>query len=135
MAIVHRFGLLDSLWNESVNSSIIANTNTIFNMGCSIMLFPMLTIYEKLSRKIVKDDPEAEDRYKAELDGLDNRVKVAMGSRSTGVCGRFSVSWKAQNTSGLDRDRIRADYPGIDFAKYATQSRVFRVTEKKQKSA
>ncbi len=70
VAIVHRFGLLDSLWNESVNSSIIANTNTIFNMGCSIMLFPMLTIYEKLSRKIVKDDPEAEDRYKAELDGL-----------------------------------------------------------------
>ena len=72
---------------------------------------------------------------KTELDGLDNRVKAYMGSRSTGTCLGFSVSWKLQNTAGLDREKIKEDYPGIDFSKYATQSRVFRVTEKKQKSA
>lgn len=71
---------------------------------------------------------------KTELDGLDNQVKLLLGSRSSGVCGRYSVSWKTQRTSGLDREAIRADYPGFDFTKYATQSRVFRVTEKKQKS-
>lgn len=72
---------------------------------------------------------------KAELDGLDNRVKVAMGSNSSGKCGLFSVSWKIQNTSGLDREKLKADFPEIDLSKYATQARVFRVTEKKPKSA
>jgi len=74
-------------------------------------------------------------RMKEELDGLDNRVKVAMGSMSKGTCGVFSVSWKLQNTSGLDRDKIKEDFPEIDFSKYASQARVFRVTEKKQKTA
>ena len=72
---------------------------------------------------------------KSELDGIDNRVKIAMGSAAKGTCGRFVVSWKLQNTSGLDRDKIKADFPEIDFNKYASQSRVFRVTEKKEKTA
>lgn len=72
---------------------------------------------------------------KEQLDGLDNRVKVLMGSMSKGSCGNFSVSWKLQNTSGLDREKIKADFPEIDFSKYASQARVFRVTEKKQKTA
>lgn len=74
-------------------------------------------------------------RLKEDLDGLDNRVKVFMGSASSGKCGRFSVSWKLQNTSGLDRDKIKEDFPEIDFKKYASQARVFRVTEKKEKTA
>lgn len=74
-------------------------------------------------------------RLKEDLDGIDNRIKVFMGSSSKGTCGRFSVSWKLQNTSGLDRDKIKADFPEIDFSKYASQSRVFRVTEKKEKTA
>jgi len=74
-------------------------------------------------------------RLKEDLDGIDNRVKVAMGSAAKGTCGRFSVSWKLQNTSGLDREKIKADYPEIDFSKYASQSRIFRVTEKKEKTA
>lgn len=72
---------------------------------------------------------------KTELDAIDNRIKTVMGSRSTGTCGRFSVSWKEQRTSALNREAIKADYPEINFDDYAGRSRVFRVTEKKQKSA
>ena len=36
VTIAHRFGLLDGLWNRTVNSGMIANTNTIFNLSCSI---------------------------------------------------------------------------------------------------
>ena len=72
---------------------------------------------------------------KSDLDGIDNALKMQMGGRSRGVCGRFSVSWKMQRNSGLDREAIKADYPEIDFSKYASQSRVFRVTEKKEKTA
>ena len=39
-------------------------------MGCSVLLFPMLGVYEKLSRKLVKDEPVQEDRFKDELEAL-----------------------------------------------------------------
>ncbi|MBQ6469898.1 MAG: Na/Pi cotransporter family protein [Lachnospiraceae bacterium] len=70
VTIIHRMGLLDSLWDRTVNSGIIANTNTIFNLTCAITLMPLIGIYEKLSRKIVKDDPEAEQKYKDKLVAL-----------------------------------------------------------------
>jgi len=70
VAIIHRVGLLDSLWDRTVNSSIIANTNTVFNMSCAVLLMPMIGIYEKLSRVIVKDETVPEDRYKDELEAL-----------------------------------------------------------------
>ena len=72
---------------------------------------------------------------KTELDGLDNRLKTALGSRSTGICGRWKATWKLQNTSGLDREAIKADYPEIDLKAYATQARVLRISEKKEKTA
>ena len=68
--VIHAMGLLDWLWDATVDSGIIANTNTIFNLGCAIVLFPMLRVYESLSRKIVKDDEVPVNKYKEKLDGL-----------------------------------------------------------------
>ena len=73
-------------------------------------------------------------QLKEQLDTIDNQIKVIMGNATAGSCGPWSVSWKLQGTSGLDRDRIKMDFPAIDFSKYSTQSRVFRVSEKKSKS-
>ncbi len=72
VALVHRLGLLDSLWERTANSGMIANTNTIFNLGCALCLFPMLGVYEKISRRIVKDDrePAKEEKYRGELEAL-----------------------------------------------------------------
>jgi len=72
---------------------------------------------------------------KEEIDGIDNEIKVRLGNASRGLCGRWSVTWKEQRTAALDREKIKADYPEIDFSKYASQSRVFRVTEKKERTA
>ena len=70
VTIVHRLGLLDSLWDRTVNSGIIANTNTVFNLACAVVLIPLLGAFEKLSRRIVRDDPVAEDKYKDKLEAL-----------------------------------------------------------------
>ena len=70
ITIIHKLGLLDSLWDKTVNSGIIANTNTVFNLACAVLLFPMIGVYEKLSRKIVPSEPEKEDKYKEVLEGL-----------------------------------------------------------------
>lgn len=72
---------------------------------------------------------------KTEVDAIDNSIKTVMGDAAKGSCGRFTVSWKLQNTSALDREKIKADYPDIDFSRYTSQSRVYRVTEKKEKTA
>lgn len=70
VAIAHRLGLLDWIWDRTLNSGLIANTNTIFNLGCAIILIPMLPFFEKMSRRIVKDEPAVENPYQERLDAL-----------------------------------------------------------------
>ena len=66
----HQMGLLGWIWDRTLNSSLIANTNTCFNLGCALLLFPMLPVYEKMSRRIVKDEPVEENKYQEKLDAL-----------------------------------------------------------------
>lgn len=70
VSLVHRLGWLDALWDKTVNSGIIANTNSIFNLGCALLLFPMLNLYERASCRLVKDDPIRTSKYKEKLDAL-----------------------------------------------------------------
>ncbi|MBR0513995.1 MAG: Na/Pi cotransporter family protein [Clostridia bacterium] len=70
ITIIHNLGLLDDLWDATVNSGMIANTNTIFNLACAICLFPMLTTYEKLSDKIVRKNKVTETQYDSLVEGL-----------------------------------------------------------------
>ena len=70
VAILKALGFLDGLWNITVTPGIIANTNTVFNLACSLILFPMFRTYEKLSRIIIKDDPEADSKYSEKLASL-----------------------------------------------------------------
>lgn len=63
VTIIHKLGLLDNLWNMSMRSGDIANTNTIFNLGCAILLLPAVGIYRKLSKLIVKDKADGIDKY------------------------------------------------------------------------
>ena len=72
-------------------------------------------------------------QLKEQLDSIDNHIKLTMGNATSGTCGPWTVSWKNQGTSGLDRDRMKMDFPALDFSKYTTQSRVFRISEIKNK--
>ena len=71
VTIAHSMGLLDKIWDATIHSGGIANTNTVFNLCCAILLLPMLGVYEKISRKLIKDDKEDEDaRGSEKLDAL-----------------------------------------------------------------
>jgi phosphate:Na+ symporter len=93
----HRFGLLDSLWDSTVNSGIIANTNTIFNLSCALLLFPMLPVYEKLSRKIIHDDETEGGKFKEQIDGLNpvfvDTPALALRSCYQALLAMLSASW------------------------------------------
>ena len=70
VTVIHSLGLLDGLWDKTVNSGIIADTNTIFNLSCAVILLPMVVIFEKLSKLIIKEEPEKKDKYQDKLDAL-----------------------------------------------------------------
>lgn len=70
VTIVHNLGLLESLWNSPLSSGGIANTNTIFNLGCALLLLPMVRVYRKLSKIIVKDEPEKGFKYADKVTSL-----------------------------------------------------------------
>lgn len=68
--ILHACGLLDKIWNMTVNSGVIANTNTVFNLGCAILLLPIVGVYEKLSKKIVEDEATETNTYEEKINAL-----------------------------------------------------------------
>ncbi len=70
VTVLHKLGLLDGLWDRTVNSGMIANTNTMFNLACAISLLPVVTVYEKLSGKIVREEKKPESQYDAVIKGL-----------------------------------------------------------------
>ena len=55
--IARRVGLLDALWSKTVHSGDIANVNTVFNLASALLLLPAMGLFEKLSLRIVKDEP------------------------------------------------------------------------------
>ncbi len=63
ITIIHHLGLLDRLWDATVNSGMIANTNTVFNLVCAICMLPMLRVFEKTSDRIVGKKKEEKDSY------------------------------------------------------------------------
>ncbi len=68
--IVHATGLLDGLWNATMRSGGIANTNSIFNLSCALLLFPFIGAFERLAKVLVKDEPVEESPYIEKLDSL-----------------------------------------------------------------
>ena len=94
--IARKTGLLDGLWDRTVNSSIIANTNTVFNIGCAILLFPVLGLIEKLSVRIVRDKRPKESKFKSVTDTLNpvffNTPALALQSCYKTLLAIFSAS-------------------------------------------
>ena len=70
VTLLHQFGLLSGLWDKVASPGLIANTNTIFNLSCALLLFPFAGIYEKLSRKIVKDEKVPANKYQDKFDAM-----------------------------------------------------------------
>ena len=83
--VSYSLGLLDGFWNAVVYSGDIANINTVFNLSCAILLFPILTLYEKQSYRLVKDEPKAVGTYDELLDAL-NPVFFSTPALAFGRC-------------------------------------------------
>ena len=70
VTVAYHAGWLDAIWSRPITSGGIANTNTVFNLGCAILLFPLSGIYVNLAEKIVKEKPQERSKYQEKLDAL-----------------------------------------------------------------
>ena len=84
VTILHSLGFLDWIWDTVVNSGVIANANTIFNIAASILLAPFIGVFEKSSIRMVPDDKVEPNRYQDNLDALNpmffDTPALALGS-------------------------------------------------------
>lgn len=85
VAVIHKAGFLGEIWNSAIHSGGIANMNTIFNLSCAILLLPFVGVYEKLSYRIVKDEPAVAGKYDEMLDAL-NPVFISTPALAFGRC-------------------------------------------------
>lgn len=74
MTLLRNAGFMSDLWESIVNSGVIANFQTIFNLITAIVLLPFTNILVKMACMIVKDEEEVvEDAY-PELVALDTKL-------------------------------------------------------------
>ena len=85
VTIIHHMGLLDNLWTRPLSSGGIANTNTVFNLACAIVLLPAVGIFRKLSFKLVKEEPEQKNKYEDKIAAL-NPVFFSMPAIALNSC-------------------------------------------------
>ncbi len=76
MAILRRVGFMPDLWGGTVDSGIIANFQTIFNLVTAIVLLPFTGILVKIACAIVKDDEVEEGEKYPELAALDSKLMM-----------------------------------------------------------
>ncbi|MBO4346550.1 MAG: Na/Pi cotransporter family protein [Lachnospiraceae bacterium] len=80
--VIHKLGLLDKIWNMNMTPGTIANTNSIFNLGC-VVLLPFMKVFGRLSKRIVKDQVKPAGKYDDKIAGLNpvffNTPAIAFG--------------------------------------------------------
>lgn len=73
MTIVRKAGAFPELWESVVNSGVIANFQTLFNLVTAVILIPFTGVLVNIACQFVKDD-EAEEVIYPELAALDKKL-------------------------------------------------------------
>ena len=73
LMVLRGFGTLDPLWDQVLTSGGITNVHTVFRLFSAILLLPVCNQFEKLSRKLIKDDVRLGESVEHELSLLDEK--------------------------------------------------------------
>lgn len=94
MTLMRSAGMFPELWESVSDSGVIANFQTLFNLITALVLLPFTNILVAISCKIVKEDPEKEDKY-PELAALDEKLMISPTVALEGVSRSLSAMAKA----------------------------------------
>lgn len=76
MSLIRNAGGFTSLWESVVDSGVIANFQTLFNLITAIVLLPFTGILVKIACKIVKEEEVKEEIY-PEIAALDKKLMIS----------------------------------------------------------
>lgn len=97
MTLLRQAGFFTGLWESIVDSGVIANFQTLFNLITALVLLPFTNVLVRISCTIVKDEEEEEDRY-PELASLDSKLlispAVAMSEAARAVSVMAKAAWE-----------------------------------------
>ena len=103
MTVIRSMGGFAGLWDSVVDSGVIANFQTLFNLLTAIVLLPFTNLLVKVACAFVKDDEVTEEVY-PEITALDPKLMispaVALGE----------VSKLAASMAGVARDNIARSF-------------------------
>ncbi len=74
VTILHRAGVLDRIWSVPITSGGIADTHTVFKLATAVLLLPVCSVFERLSRRIIPDDKGTVHRAELDLHALDETL-------------------------------------------------------------
>jgi len=77
MSIIRQAGGFTTLWSSTVDSGVIANFQTLFNLITAIVLLPFTNLLVNIACALVKDDEEEAEEQYPELAGLDTKLMIA----------------------------------------------------------
>ncbi len=101
VTVFHRLGWLDKIWDATITSGGIANAHTLFRLISAVVLLPLVSTFEKMSRKLVKDDKILGESVDEELARLDEKLFSSPGLALEGVSGAISTMARLANTGVL----------------------------------
>ena len=113
VTILHKIGLLDGLWDKTVNSGMIANTNTVFNLVCAISLLPAVGIYEKLSGRIVREEKKPVGKYDEVIEKL-SPVFFSTPALALGSCYETLLTMLKITRNNLNKAQEQLNHPQAD---------------------
>jgi len=90
MTIIRQLGGFMGLWESVVDSGVIANFQTLFNLITAIVLLPFTNVLVKIACKMVKEEEAEEEKY-PELAVLDKKLMIAP-TLALGEVTKFSIS-------------------------------------------
>lgn len=94
ISILEHAGVFSGLWHKIVNSSDIANFNTLFRIVTSILVFPFTNLLIRLSMRVIPEKKDLDsEKYSALFNLTDNLlispgVALVEAGRSVAVMGR-----------------------------------------------
>ncbi len=112
MSLIRHLGGFNRLWESIVDSGVIANFQTIFNLITAIVLLPFTGALVTIACKLVKDD-EAEKTVYPELAALDKKLMISP------AVALAEVTKVAVTMAGMAKDNLALGMK--QFKKYDTK--------------
>ncbi|MBQ9934392.1 MAG: Na/Pi cotransporter family protein [Lachnospiraceae bacterium] len=131
MTVLHNMGFMSNLWESVVDSGVIANFQTIFNLITAIVLLPFTGLLVKIACAIVTDDePEPEIEY-PELAALDSKLMMTPPVALAEVT-KFAVNMAkiAQENVSLSLQQFKEFDPEVSKQINASEDKLDCFTDK-----